>query len=48
MTISEQPWGPFELGSFLFDPLIRLRNRSSLDRLAELVEQASQPVETKP
>ena len=44
VTISEEPWGPFKLGSFLFDPLIRLRNRRSLERLAELVEQASQPV----
>jgi uncharacterized protein YndB with AHSA1/START domain len=44
VTISEEPCGPFKLGSVLFDPLIRLRNRRSLQRLAELVEQASQPV----
>lgn len=43
LTISEEPWGPFRFGAFLFDPMIRARNRRSLERLAEVVESAPRP-----
>ena len=38
VTIDESPTGVFKIAHPLFDPMIRARNRRSLDQLAELVE----------
>jgi uncharacterized protein YndB with AHSA1/START domain len=46
IIIDESPSGVFKFASPLFDPLIRARNRRSLDRLAEVVERAPRPAAT--